>query len=59
MNGGGVLWERVEAGTGEAMTQELDLRDSKLTFALANHQAMSTAQLQEVSEMLNMKISSI
>ena len=55
MNGGGVLWKRVEDAAGEAMTQELGLRDNKLTLAGANCQAMGTAQLQEISEMLNMR----
>ena len=48
-------WEGVEAGTGEAMTKELSLRNSKLTFAQANCQAMGTAELQDVSEILNMR----
>ena len=53
-NGRGVLQERMEARTGEAMSQELGLGNSKLTFAQANCQAMDRAQLQDVSEMLNM-----
>ena len=44
-NGRGVLWERMEAGTGEVMAQGLSLRDGKLTLAQANRQAMGTAQL--------------
>ena len=44
-NGRGVLWERMEAGTGEVMAQGLSLRDGKLTLAQANCQAMGTAQL--------------
>ena len=54
-NGGGVLLERMEAGTGEGMAQELGLPNRKLTFAQVNRQAMNTAQLQVVSEMLNMR----
>ena len=42
-----MLGKRIEAGTGEAMAQELSLRDCKLTFA----QAVGVAQLQDVSEM--------
>ena len=30
-----MLRKRIEAGTGEAMTKELGLQDSKLTFAQA------------------------
>ena len=55
MNSGGVLQERVETRTGEAMTQELGLGDDKLTLAQVNCQAMDTAQLQDVSEVLNMR----
>ena len=55
MYGRGMLGKRMEAGTGEAMAKEIGLRDSKLTFAQANHQAMGTAQLQDFSEMLNMR----
>ena len=55
LNGGGMLGKRMEAETGEAMAQELSLRDGKLTFAQADHQAMGAAQLQDVSEMLNMR----
>ena len=54
-NSGGVLWKRMEAGTGEVMAQELSLRDGELTLAQANCQAMDSAQLQEVAEMLNMR----
>ena len=50
-----MLDERAEAGTGEAMTQELGLRDIKLTLAQANCQAMDIAQLQDVPEMLKMR----
>ena len=50
-----MLLERMEAGTGEAIAEELSLGDSKLTLAWANHQAMDTAQLQEILEMLNMR----
>ena len=45
----------MEARAGEAMTQELSLRGGKLTFAQANCQAMGMAQLQDVSEMLNIR----
>ena len=54
-NGGGVLLERVKTGTGEARAEEFGLGDDKLTFAQANLQAVDTAQLQDVSEMLNMR----
>ena len=50
-----MLEERAEAGTGEAMTQELGLGNSELTFAQANCQAVDSAQLQDFSEMLNMR----
>ena len=43
-NGGVVLWERMEARTGEAMAQELGLRDGELTFAQAKCQAMDLAR---------------
>ena len=55
MNSRGVLREKVEARTSEAMAKELGLWNSKLTFSQANHQAMSMAQLQNVLEMLNMR----
>ena len=55
MNGGGVLLERVKTGTGEVMAEEICLGNGKLSFAQANCQAMDTAQLQDVSEMLNMR----
>ena len=45
----------MEAGTGEAMTKELSLWNSKLTLAQANREAMDAAQLQDVSEMLNIR----
>ena len=54
-DGGGMLEERAEAGTSEAMTQELCLRNPELTFTQANCQALDSAQLQNVSEMLNMR----
>ena len=54
-NGGGVLLERMEAGTGEAMAKELCPGNGKLTLAQANCQAMDTAQLQEILEMMNMR----
>ena len=52
-NGRGVFQERVKTRTGGVMAQELSLGDGKLTFAQANCQAIDTAQLQDVSEMLN------
>ena len=55
-DGGGILGERTEPRTGEMMAQELSLGDSKLTFAQANHQAMGTAQLQDILEVLNMSM---
>ena len=55
LNGRFVLLEKVETGTGEAMAKELGLGDCKLTFAQANRQTMDTAQLQDVSEMMNMR----
>ena len=54
-NGGGMNGKRMEDGTGEAMAKELGLGDCKLTFAQANRQAMDMAQLQDISEMLNMR----
>ena len=54
-NGGVVLWERMEARTGEAMAQELHLGDGELTLAQTNCQAMNSAQLKGVSEMQNMR----
>ena len=59
LDGGGVLRKRMEARTGDMMAQELGLQDGKLTLAQAYHQAMGAAQLQDVSELLNMRISSI
>ena len=50
-----MLVKRMEARSGEAMTQELGLWDSKLTLAQADCQAMGMAQLQDVSEMLNIR----
>ena len=35
-DGRGMLEERTEAGTGEGMTQEISLRNPKLTFAQTN-----------------------
>ena len=43
------------AGTGEFVSKELGLRHGKLALAQANHQAMGRAQLQDVTEMLNMR----
>ena len=53
-DGGGVLGERVETGVGEMVSQELSLGHSKFTFAQANRQAMSSAQVQDILEILNM-----
>ena len=50
-----MLEERTETRPGEMVAQELSLRDSKLTFAQANRQAMGKAQLQDISEVLNMR----
>ena len=55
LNGGGVLWQRMQAGTGEVVAKELGLRHGKLALAQANCQAMGAAQLQDVTEMLNMR----
>ena len=54
-DGVGMLEERTETRPGEMVAQELSLRDSKLTFAQANRQAMGKAQLQDISEVLNMR----
>ena len=50
----GMLGERTQTGTGEMVSKELSLRYSELTFAQANRQAISLAQVQGISEMLNM-----
>ena len=55
MDGGGVLWQRVKALTGESVSKELGLRHGKLALVQANCQAMGAAQLQDVTEMLNMR----
>ena len=34
LDGGGVLGQRMKAGTGESVSKELSLRHSKLTLAL-------------------------
>ena len=49
-DGGGVLGQRMQASTGESVSKELSLRHGKLTLA----QAIGAAQLQDVTEMLNM-----
>ena len=49
-----MLRERTVSGAGEMMSQEIGLVDGKLTFSQANRQAMSMAQIQDVSEVLNM-----
>ena len=54
-DGGGVLGKGVEAGAGETVSQELGFRYGKLTLAQAYRQAVGAAQLQDVSEMLNMR----
>ena len=54
-NGGGVLGKGVKAGAGETVSQELGFRYGKLTLAQAYRQAMGAAQLQDVTEMLNMR----
>ena len=54
-DGGGVFGQRVQARTGEAVAKELSLRHGKLSLAQANCQAMGVAQLQDVTEMLNMR----
>ena len=53
-DGGGVLGERMETRTGEVVAKELSFRNCKLAFAQANRQAMDPAQLQDISERLNM-----
>ena len=55
INGGGVLGKRVQAGTGESVSKKFGFRYGKLTLAQAYRKAMSAAQLQDVTEMLNMK----
>ena len=54
-DGGGVLGQRMQASTGESMSEELGLRHGKLTLAQANCQSIGAAQLQDVTEMLNMR----
>ena len=53
--GGGMLGKRVEAGSGEVMTQEINIRNHIFTFAQANCQNIGTAQFQDVLKMLNMR----
>ena len=55
MDGRGVLGQRMQASTGESVSKELGLRHSKLALAQANGQAMGMAQLQDVTEMLNIR----
>ena len=55
LDGGGVLRYRMQAGTEEAVAKKLGLRHGKLALAQANRQAMGGTQLQDVSEMLNMR----
>ena len=50
-----MLGKRMDARTGEAIARELGLRDGKLTLVQADPQAMGTAHLQDVSEMLNIR----
>ena len=52
---GGMLRQSMQAGTGEAVSKELGLRYGELALAHANRQAMGVTQLQEISEMLNMR----
>ena len=54
-NGGGVLGMGVKAGAGETVARELGFRYGEFTLAQAYRQAMGTAQLQYVFEMLNMR----
>ena len=54
-NGGGVLGKRVKAGTGESVSQEFCFRHGELTLAQAYRPAMGAAQLQDVTEMMNMR----
>ena len=55
LNGRVVLGQRMQAGTGEVVAKELGLRHGELTLVQANRQALDEAQLQDVSEMLNMR----
>ena len=54
-DGRGMLGERAETGTGEMVSQELSLGHSKFTFSQADRQAMGGAQVQDISEILNMR----
>ena len=54
-DGGGVLGQRVKASTGESVFKKLSLRHGVLALAQANCPAMGAAQLQDVTEMLNMR----
>ena len=47
MDGGGMLRQRMQAGTGEGVSKELCLRYSELALAQANCQAMGATQLQD------------
>ena len=51
-----MLGEGAEPRTGEMVSQELGLLYGELTFALANRQAVNSTQLQDVSEILNMRL---
>ena len=55
MDHGGVLRQRMQVGTGEVVAKELSLRHCKLALAQPNREAMGATQLQNVSEMLNMR----
>ena len=55
-DGRGMLGERAETRTGEMVSKELSLRYSKFIFAQANCQAMSSAQVQDISEIQNMSL---
>ena len=48
-----MLTYRLETGPGEVITKELILKNNKLILAQANCQAVGSAQLQDISEMLN------
>ena len=55
LDGGGVLGQRMQASTGEFVSKELGFRHGELALAQVNFQAMGVAQLQDVTEMLNMR----
>ena len=55
LDGGGMLRQRMQAGTGEGVSQELGLKHGKLALAQANCQVVDATQLQGILEMLNMR----